>query len=110
MALTGQRTISSGSSLVKSFREGIENPSNLVSGTDGFWVLATNSGIKEKDKLLQPSECPTAAVRACSSPTLFAEARAKRKTVFRVRFLSEDLLRGSYGGPLKDLKTRETSH
>ena len=60
---------------------------------DGFWVFATNSGMKER--LLKPFEWPTFATRACNSPTLFAEARAKRKTALKVKFLSEALFRGS---------------
>ena len=94
MALTGHNTISSGSPLVKSFRGGIVNPLNRVSGTKGFWVFATNSGM-EKERLLQPFKWPTFATRACSLPALFVEARAKRKTVSRVIFLSEASFRGS---------------
>ena len=68
------------------------NPSDLWLGIGGFWVLSYTPQHEGEGKLFQLSECPTFAERACSSPTLFADARARRKTVLRVRFPSEALL------------------
>ena len=62
------------------------NGSGAVSGRSGICVLATNSGRKDNVALLRCLWCETMCERAWSSPTRLAEARARRKTIFLVRF------------------------
>lgn len=81
----------------------MENLLNLRSGTEGSWVLATNSGTNCGDREDQPSRWGMTHERQCSSLTLLVDASAKRntRTVLRVRSLSEHWQRDSEGTPHK---------
>ena len=69
----------------------MENSSKQLSGTKRFWVFATKSGI-QKVHYLQPRKWQTQKERACSSLTLLAKVRPRRKHVFQVRCLSDNNL------------------
>lgn len=56
-----------------------------------------NSGTNSKTADPQPLECLTLKERPWSSPTLFDEAEASKKTVLSVKFLFDEPRTGSYG-------------
>ena len=78
--------------------DGAVNSSNLVSSIKGFWVFATNTINKLKAHNLYFFECLNRYKGSCNSLTLLAEARAKRKQVFLVRYLYKDKFTDLYGG------------
>ena len=95
--LLGQSNILSLSPSTKATKDGTVNPSKHKLYTEGFWVLATKSGTKEKVQDLQPFEYLMQQERPHSSLTLLVKVKARREQVFQIRCLSEGNFTASYG-------------
>ena len=80
--------------------------STQKSYTEGFWVLATKSGMKEKVHDLQPFVYLTRQEKTCSLLTLLSRARTQRK-VFHVRCLSKESCMGSYRRQVRFFRTKD---
>ena len=92
MALMRQNNSASQSLSTISWRNGIIDSSDLESKIEEFWGLAANSIMKLNVHDLHPPCCLTRNEGPCDSLTVLAEAKAKRKQVFQLRCLSEDIV------------------